>query len=126
MNRPSARDRLAGWAPLLLWMGLIFVLSSQPDRPHLAEPSIDRLLEPLGHTLEYGVLAHLWVRALRGEGLAPTHVLWTSLLLSWLYALSDEWHQSYVAGREADLVDLAFDTLGMGMALMGWTRSGRK
>lgn len=32
------------------------------------------------------------------------------------FAVSDEWHQSFVPGRDSSLKDLIFDTLGAGSA----------
>jgi hypothetical protein len=40
-----------------------------------------------------------------------------ALLLSILYAISDEWHQSYVPGRSATIQDTLVDTAG---ACLGW------
>ena len=40
-----------------------------------------------------------------------------ALLLSVLYAVSDEWHQSYVPGRSATIQDTLVDTTG---ACLGW------
>ena len=106
-------------------MLIIFLLSSQPELPGLGQ-SLDRLIQALGHMLGYGVLARLWVGPLKRQGLTPTGVLWGSLLLALLYALLDEWHQSFVAGRRADPADLALDSLGSGVALMGWACCGRR
>jgi VanZ family protein len=36
------------------------------------------------------------------------------------YAVSDEWHQSFVAGRNGTVTDLAIDALGMGLAAAAW------
>lgn len=35
-----------------------------------------------------------------------------ALLLTILYALSDEWHQSFVKGRSASISDVLIDTTG--------------
>lgn len=40
-----------------------------------------------------------------------------SLLLVVLFALSDEWHQTFVPGREGTLRDVGFDTIG---GLFSW------
>jgi VanZ family protein len=34
-----------------------------------------------------------------------------------LYALSDEWHQSFVPGRSSDVLDWIADTLGAGFSV---------
>jgi len=53
------------WLPALVWMGLIFVLSAQPDLPRVSDPRLDTLLKKVGHALSYGTLAWLYLRALR-------------------------------------------------------------
>lgn len=105
------RSRVNRWLLVLLWMGLIFFLSSQPHLPHYPSLLIDLLLKKLAHLLEYVVLAMLLYRAMGSKG------FWWALLAGGLYALSDELHQSFVPGRNAELLDLAFDTLGVALGL---------
>ena len=38
-----------------------------------------------------------------------------TILIGTCYALSDEWHQSFVPGREASPWDALFDAVGVGM-----------
>lgn len=107
-NLPSRVNR---WLPVVLWMGLIFFLSSQPHLPRYPTPSIDLLLNRVAHLFEYAVLAILLHRAVGDES-----GRW-ALLIGGLYALSDELHQSFVPGRNAELLDLAFDVLGVILGL---------
>lgn len=92
-------------------MGFIFFLSSQPHLPRYPYPLIDLLLKKAAHLFEYAILAILLHRAV-GNGSGR----WV-LLIGGLYALSDELHQSFVPGRNAGLLDLAFDTLGLFLGL---------
>jgi VanZ family protein len=92
-------------------MGFIFFLSSQPYLFRYPHRLIDLLLSKAAHLLEYGVLAILLYRALGGKG------GWWALLIGGLYALSDEFHQGFVPGRNAELSDLAFDLLGIILGL---------
>src|SRR3954469_2090536 len=97
--RPTAWTRLWLWGPPLLYMALIFHLSSQSEPlPELTEHVWDKLL----HTIEYVGLAILWFRALSGEGLS----LWAAAALTVVvvsaYGASDEWHQLFVPLRSAD------------------------
>jgi len=41
-----------------------------------------------------------------------------SLCLTLLYTLTDEWHQTFVPGRQFDLRDLALDAAGSALALL--------
>lgn len=92
-------------------MALIFFLSSQPHLPRYPRPLIDLLLKKVAHLLEYAVLAILLHRGV-GDNYG-----WWALLIGVLYAASDEFHQSFVPGRNAELLDLAFDILGVVLGL---------
>jgi len=104
---PNAR----AWGPVLLWMGLIFFLSSRSSLP--AIPGLDELTwsDKIKHFLFYAVLGGLIWRAI-----APNRPKWwrigLSIAISAFYGLSDELHQLYVPGRSCDMCDLAADTLG--------------
>jgi len=102
------------WIPVVVWMGVIFALSAQPQLPSPPSPFWDKILEKGGHTFEYAVLASL---------------LWLAVgqrrpLLAWVvavvYAISDEYHQSFVPGRDPDPVDALFDAAGAALALLAW------
>jgi VanZ family protein len=97
--------------PVLLWMGLIFFLSSRSHLPRYPHHLIDLLLKKVAHLLEYAVLAVLLHRGVGNEGGCR------ALLIGGLYAASDEFHQSFVPGRNAELLDLAFDILGVVLGL---------
>ncbi|MBC7264651.1 MAG: VanZ family protein [Chloroflexi bacterium] len=103
------------WLPLALWMAWIFFLSSRPQLPSIPQDWLDTLLKKLGHTSEYAILAVLWWRAL-GSTRLPGHRMSMAWGLSVLYALSDEYHQTFVPGRNGTFVDLLIDASG---ALVG-------
>lgn len=107
-------------------MGLIFVLSAQPDLPHAKGRWLDLLLKKAGHAAVYGVLAWLYRRALRSH--IPTSALRTvSIGLAVAYAMSDEYHQTFVPGRNGSLVDVAVDGVGAygAMLLARWQERRR-
>lgn len=66
------------------------------------------------HTGIYAVLAGLWCWGLAGAG---PRALWLAFGLSAGFGALDEWHQSFVPGRSADVRDLAADALGAALAL---------
>lgn len=45
--------------------------------------------------------------------------MWLSVLISFLYAVSDEYHQSFVPGRGPAFRDVLIDTIGASFALFG-------
>jgi VanZ family protein len=110
------------WLPLLAWMGLIFYLSAQPDLPHPDVGWADLLVSNGAHATVFGVLAVLWARALEEH----PRTLLVALALTLLYALSDEFHQAFVPGRNPDPWDLAFDGLGAAVGLGLWIRWKRR
>jgi VanZ family protein len=105
-------------------MALIFVLSSRPDLPHPQKGWLHSLFGNSAHVAEYAVLAILWIRAL---GFSRRRAA-SAFALTMLYALSDEYHQSFVPGRHADPLDLVFDGIGAALGLLvvyWWKRRGK-
>ena len=110
------------WLLPLAWMGLIFFLSAQPDLPHAPGPWLDALLKKTGHAVAYGVLAWFYLRALRqyfGDDRSTLTVLRiVSFGLAVAYALSDEYHQTFVPGRNGNLFDVTVDGIGACAAML--------
>jgi len=68
------------------------------------------------HWMEYTLFGYLLVRAtavLPPSSRIFRHGAMMAVAVGVLYAVSDEWHQSFVQGRDASLGDLLFDTLGV-------------
>ena len=97
-------------APLAL-MALIFYLSAQPS----VGPELPAWTRIVAHFTEYAVLATLWLWALY-PALGP-RALAVAAGISILYAISDEYHQSFVPGRDADPFDVGVDAAGVALAL---------
>lgn len=109
------------WAPAVLLMAAIFVLSSVPSEEMPSFGFWDILVKKGGHAVGYGLLALAYWFALQWEKKRA----WLAFLLAVVYALSDEFHQSFVPGRHPSLVDaLVIDTMGALAALAGmwWMR----
>jgi VanZ family protein len=100
------------WLPVLLWMGLIFFLSSIP-RLRVTEGLSDLILRKLAHMTEYAILFFLFWRGWGQSGtFSVKKRLLTALVLTILYAASDEYHQTFVPGRAGRIQDVAIDTAG--------------
>jgi VanZ family protein len=110
----QACSPLCRWIPVVAWMGVIFALSAQPHLPSPPSPFLDKILEKGGHTLEYAVLASLLWLAM---GQRRPVLAWAVAVI---YAISDEYHQSFVPGRTPDPVDALFDAMGAALALLAW------
>jgi VanZ family protein len=73
------------------------------------------------HLVEFGVLALLWHRALRQpQGNRKAQVGLVAFALSAAFAGADEFHQTFVAGRTGQLVDVGWDSLGAALALSAY------
>ena len=111
-------------------MGLIFFFSAQPDLPQAPGPWLDMLLKKTGHAVVYGVLAWLYQRALRQHlwgCRAPAILRVVSIGLAVAYGLSDEYHQTFVPGRNGNLLDVAVDGVGAcGVMLLDWWLERRR
>jgi len=118
------------WLPPVLWMGLIFIVSAQPTLPRHPDDLFDTILKKAAHMMEYGTLAFLLWRALsRGRGTLLWSPLVTAFLVSVLYAVSDEYHQTFVPGRNGTPVDVGIDAVGALVALLvlgGLGKKGRR
>ncbi len=108
------------WLPPLAWMTLIFAFSAQPSLPS-APNRWDALLKKTMHALAYGALARLYLRALRAQCPRAQWARAASWVLALIYALSDEYHQTLVPGRNGSLTDVTIDALGAcGAMLLDW------
>jgi len=116
-----ARSLIHLWGPVILWMAGIFYFSSQSNLPSpFSSSRFDPFFHGIAHFGEYAILSALLYRAL----VKHHQPLGLSFGLALLFALLDEFHQSFVPGRDAELRDLALDAAGMGLSLIiieGWS-----
>lgn len=104
------RGGFLSWIIVLGYMGLIFYLSGQNTAPYRIILPSDKLI----HFLEYMLLSLLLLMAL-GEtfsGSARTVLGIIAFTIAVIYAASDEFHQSFVPGRNADVADWLADSFG--------------
>jgi len=112
--RPWYDTPLARWLAVAVWMGLIFALSAQPHLPSLPNGLLDLLFKKGAHFSAYAILGALSWRALEWR----RRVWGWAWLLAVLYACTDEWHQSFVAGRHPTVTDVIIDACGAATALL--------
>jgi len=113
----ASESSLWRWLPALGMMLAIFVLSSLPAEriPFFGE--YDLLVKKGAHATGYALLGVAYYFALPGR-LAPAYRAALSFLMALLFALSDEFHQSFVRGRHSSLRDVGIDSLGAALALL--------
>lgn len=111
------KSYLSAYLPILLWSGFIFFLSNQQTLPGPDLYAWDFVFKKSAHVFVYFVLMLLVQRAilkLHIENVVKASVF--ALVFSVLYAMTDEFHQSFVPGRSGTLRDLLYDMLGIGIA----------
>ena len=110
------------WAPPLLYMALIFAISSM-KQPPFPMPEFEWFtIDKLYHFIEYAILGGLLARAfLKAKpSVVPSQLIWgLAAVLSILYGASDEWHQTFVPGRLATVADWVADVLGSIAGVLG-------
>ena len=118
------------WLPVLGYCAAIFIQSAYPSPDCLP---VFQYSDKIMHFLGYAVLGALVFRALKKTRphRRMFQVALFGVLLTTLYGMSDEVHQSFVASRMAEMADVAADFVGgtfgvlcfsLGLLLLG----GRK
>jgi VanZ family protein len=128
------------WLPLLLWIGLIFLGSTdlmsvehtsrfivpllrwlKPDISPETLASIHFMIRKCAHVGEYAVLALLLVRAATCMT-SLTRSMPILRISAWvgcfLVAATDEFHQAFVASRGASVIDVVIDSAGAILGLL--------
>jgi VanZ family protein len=126
------------WGLLIVWMVIIFLFSQQPGDVsseqsrlvvyifNLAGINLDSALGNLStfivrkaaHFTEYLILGLLTYNALR-ENVKFNKSLILAVIIVFLYASSDEFHQSFIPGRGPAFRDVLIDTSGGLTGIMG-------
>ena len=116
-NSNFGRGLLYG-LPVVVYAGLIFILSSFPHFPDALPPFVG--YDKLAHFTEYyffGILICRWLLNEKND-FVKRHALFITILIGMCYAGSDEWHQSFIPGRVASIWDGLFDTAGIAAAAL--------
>jgi len=139
-NNSSVYKQFVLWLLVVVWTGMLFFFSSQTAaestvlsgdtirallrifRPEFLElttlqqnqlvAGLQRLVRNAAHVLSYFGLAILCMIALRQHHLKTGQQAVLTLLLCIGYALTDEMHQLFVAGRAFEFTDLGLDLCG--------------
>jgi VanZ family protein len=135
------RGFLRYWAPVLVWMIVIFGASSDSRSyqhssaivepilswlfPHMPQSEMDvihHIIRKCCHLTEYAILGLLVFRALNHSHTEVTTWSWPriggTLLIVFLYASSDEYHQRFVPTRTPLFSDVCIDTVGGAVGLL--------
>lgn len=115
---------------LIIWLGVIFFFSAQKSEESSKTSGIfDRVIKvfikneehistakfvvrKVAHFTEYFILALLIINVIKDYKEINYKLLLLTLILCFLYACSDEWHQTFVEGRAGQFKDVLIDTSG--------------
>lgn len=109
-NAPTPFRRITRFVAVAAWCALIYAASDRPDLRVSGDDLLDLVLRKAAHVAVFGVLLVLVHRALDRRSLTAA---WLATLA---YAISDEWHQTFVPGRAGQPSDVAIDMVGASIA----------
>ncbi len=118
------------WLVVILWMSVIYAFSNQANSGEVTEQVLGEMNVPIrkcAHMFEYAMLFWLTRWASISFSRPPSIIVpgfpkiayavscsaYLSFFVCLLYAMSDEWHQSFVPGRSAQPMDVAVDMAGV-------------
>jgi len=104
---------LMKWLPAALMMLAIFLFSAGSSM-EVGDALVQQVVNKGGHIVGYGMLALSFWRGFEFSG----NRRWLAWILAVLYAVTDEFHQSFVPGRFPSMLDvLIYDNLGALIAM---------
>lgn len=104
------------WLAVAVWAAMIFYFSNQPSLS--SGLAWDYILRKIAHMAEFVALMLLLRGAIRQHGVREGRALAAATALAFIYAVSDEYHQSFVSGRTASARDVGFDLAGILAAVL--------
>ena len=115
-------NKLKKWILLLLWMLIIFLFSNQPHSGTITHnmiktyvssndlvTTLNFIIRKSAHVMEYLILFLLTHSLLKEYQTNSKNIIVLSLIFCFLYACSDEYHQSLVPGRTSQFKDVIID-----------------
>jgi len=136
------KKRAIRWGMVICWMIVIFMFSSDVAETSneksdfiveiidavgvnvesLFKGNIEFIIRKLAHFTEYGILSILIYRAVTFEYSARGIEVYASnlykkcfaiaIIITFIYACSDEFHQIFIPGRDGSVRDVLIDTSG--------------
>jgi len=107
---------ISNWLPVFLWMGFIFTLSAQSKISVTQTFVYDFMIFKTLHMIEYAFLYLLLFRAfysIKNKNFPLSLKFILPILISFIYSISDEFHQLYVPTRSGQWRDTGIDLLGI-------------
>jgi VanZ family protein len=105
------------WSAAVIWMAVIFSLSSVRGSGYHSPNTLYFIERKSFHIIEYFILFILFYEAFSRD-FKFNKSLAFSAILAFIYGISDEWHQTFVFGREGTTRDAVIDLAGILAALI--------
>jgi hypothetical protein len=106
-------------AAAVAWTAAVLIANSvSVSDPQWAPPFLGA--DKVTHGVMYAGIAFAWRRAFRS---ARDSVSWSVLLLAIVLGALDEWHQTTVPGRSAEVLDWVADAGGAALGILAWRRT---
>lgn len=134
---------MGSWLLVVLWMGIVVFLSSQPasESREISKGVTEKVIETVervapnraesiqisdihfyvrknAHLFAYALLGFLLINALRRSGVFGRKSIMIALFLCAFFAISDEIHQVFVPGRSGEVRDVFIDILGASLGIL--------
>lgn len=106
-------SRAFRYACLGVWAAIIFAFSAQQQLPSPNEFALNFIFKKIAHITVYFILYLLAYHAISFDEKRTKRASLLSFVTCLLYALSDEFHQSFIPGRTSNIRDVFYDAIGM-------------
>jgi len=138
------KKKIISWSLFLSWLLVIFFFSSQNggESSNLSNGILSSFLKiipfsvnqsifsfgirKLAHFTEYAILGILTINLLKNY----KEIKWKEVILAglfcFLYSCSDEFHQTFVGGRNGSILDVFIDTCGAWFGIINYLLLKRK
>lgn len=117
-------SRVLGWGPAALWAGVLFFLSELPGGGDGLFGGLPAGTDKLVHGGLYLILGLFLAWGKTRTGFAGPAIL--LLMMGAGYGALDEWHQSFVPGRDVSAGDWMADTAGVALGLLLFSSLGSR
>lgn len=133
MIRKIVSNKVFRWVIMGLYAGLIFLASSinfqldSSDSFYIEVFSFIFYVEHIDkciHFIEYAIFCAIlcWALSAHLNGNQIRKIIIIAVILTSLYGVTDEFHQSFIPTRNATIYDWLTDTLGAAVAALCWLK----
>jgi len=114
MSSQKINNIIKSWFPVFFCCAVIYYFSSIPNLKSDFSNQWDFILRKIAHMVEYGILTIFLFRAYsKNNVFTIKKSISFAIVFALTYAFTDEYHQTFVFGRQGSLNDIFIDSLGI-------------